>query len=130
MVGDERDVAGPLLGAVDAHGDDAQALDDVDDVDGDADHVEHQRGAVEEHVGLGGLVQLEDEADEAGADGDVQDAAYERRGGVQELEVGLQDVEVGGRVLGQVPEDVVVVGEEGEEDAKEEACCCLVCVRG
>lgn len=54
---------------------------------------------------------------------------------MQEFEVVFLEVEVGGarvqggvggadRVGGRGPEDIVVVGEVGEEDAEEEACCC------
>jgi hypothetical protein len=54
----------------------------------------------------------------------VQDAADERRRGVEELEMGFEDGEVGGAVVRGGPEDVVVVGELDEEDAEEETCCC------
>ena len=55
-------------------GDDPHALDDVGEVDDDAAHVEHKAGAVEEHVGLGGPVELDEEAEQARADDGVQDA--------------------------------------------------------
>lgn len=110
--------------AVVARRDDAQTLDDVGDVDNDAAHVKDQAGAVEEHVRFGGLVQLRDEAKQAGANDDVENAADEGRRGVQKFQVTLEQVKVGipgvGR-LGEVPKNIVVVGERGEDDAQEEA---------
>ena len=111
---------------VDPAGDDPHALDDVGEVDDDAAHVEHQAGAVEEHVGLGGPVELDEEAEQAGADGGVQDARDDGRRRVQEAQVPLQH-DVGlGRARGRVPQDRVVVGEEGEEDAEGETGRCSV----
>ena len=69
---------------VDTGGDDAQALDDVCDVDNDADGVQDETGAVEEEVRLGRLVQLDEEAQVADGDGDVQDARDQRRRRVHE----------------------------------------------
>jgi hypothetical protein len=115
------DLVEPL--AVLADGDDAQALDDVGDVDDDAGHVEDERAAVEQHVGLGRLVQLHDQAEQAEEDHDVQDARDEGRRGVQEAQVRLQRYPVRvGRGEGG-PEDGVIVGEEGEEDPEEEGRC-------
>ena len=101
-------------------GDDPHALDDVGEVDDDAAHVEHKAGAVEEHVGLGGPVELDEEAEQARADDGVQDARDHGRWRVQEAQVPLQhDVGVG-RARRRVPQDRVVVGKEGEEDAEGE----------
>lgn len=51
-----------------------QTLDDIGDVDGDAAHVEDERGAVEEHVALRGPVEFRDEAGQTQKDDDVEDA--------------------------------------------------------
>ena len=48
----------------------------------------------------------------------MEDAGDDERGGVQELEVGFEHDVGFGRARGRVPEDGVVVGEEGEEDAE------------
>lgn len=109
---------------VDARGHDAEPLDDVGQVHGYACHVEHERCAVEEHVGLGGFEELDQEAEEAGADDEVQDARDDGWRGVEELDVGLEQVKV--RLAarrGRRPEDVVVVREVCKEDAEEETCC-------
>ena len=79
----------------DAGADGAQAFNNIGNVDADADEVENQGGAVEEHVRLGGLEELDEEAEEAGADGDVQDARDQGRRLVHELEVHLELVEEG-----------------------------------
>ncbi len=119
--GGRGQVAGEVGGVPDAGADEAQALDDVGDVDADADDVEHERRAVEQHVALGGLEQLDEEAAEAGADHDAQHARDEGRRLVHELEVRLQLVEVRGRDGVRGPEEREVIGELGEEDAEEEA---------
>lgn len=115
-------LAGLDVGPV-AGGDEAQALDDVGEVDDDADDVEDERGAVKEQVRLAGLEELGEEAEEADRDGDVQDARDDGRRGVQELEVRLQLQEVGGLDGRGRPEQGVVVGEGGEEHAEEEGGC-------
>ena len=53
----------------------------------------------------------------------MEDAGDDGRGGMQELEVGFEEGDVGGWGGGCGPEEGVVVGEEGEEDAEEEGCC-------
>ena len=54
----------------------------------------------------------------------MQDATDDWRGGVEELEVRFEDVEIDvAGPFGCRPDDIVVVGEAGEEDSKEEACC-------
>lgn len=105
----------PVVGA-----DHAQALDDVGDVDADADEVHEQGGAVEEHVGLGGAEELREEAEEPQPHHDVEHAADQRRRPVQELEVRLQLVQVRGLDGVARPQQRVVVREHGEEDAEEE----------
>lgn len=67
----------------------------------------------------------------------MQDAADEGRAGVDELEVvfleqevGVTWVQAGDQLGGCGPEDVVVVGEVGEEDSEEETCCCDGCQFG
>ncbi len=112
-----------LLQAVRAGLHDAQALDDVGDVDDDAADVQDQAGAVEQHVGLRGPVELKDKAEQADGDDDVQDARDQGRRGVQEAEVRFQLAEVGFWRGEGGPEDGVVVGEEREEDAEEEGGC-------
>ena len=68
----------------------------------------------------------------------MQDLGHDGWGGVQEFEVVLLCEEVGGaRVdggvggerFGRAPQDVVVVGQVGEEDAEEEAGGCYLVVR-
>lgn len=54
----------------------------------------------------------------------MQDATDDWRGGVQELEVRFEDVKIDvAGAFGCRPDDIVVVGEAGEEYPKEEACC-------
>ncbi len=113
----------PLIRPIRPRSNKPQPLDDIRDIHRDAAHVQHEAGAIKQHVRLGGLVQLHDEAEQAGADDDVQDARDERGRGVQELEVVFEQLEVGFSVWGCGPEHVVVVGEGGEEDADEETGC-------
>ena len=109
------------LAVVHPAGDDPQALDNVGKVDDDTAHVQHQAGAVEEHVGLRRLVELDEEAQQARPDDGVEDAGDDEGRRVQELEVGFEPHVGFGRTGGRVPQDRVVVGEEGEEDAEGEA---------
>lgn len=111
------------LGTVLPAADEAEPFDDVGDVDGDAAHVQDEGRAVEEHVGLRGAVQLRDQAGQAEEDDDVEDARDQGRGGVEEAQVGFEQVVVRGRGGLGGPEEGVVVGEEGEDDAEEEAGC-------
>ena len=53
----------------------------------------------------------------------MEDARDEGWGGVQELEMVLQDLEIGFPIRRRRPQDIVVVGKGGEEDAEEEARC-------
>lgn len=105
-----------------ARADGAQTLDNVGDVDGDADEVQDQRGAVEEEVGLAGAEELDEEAEEPHAHDDVEEAPDERGRLVDELEMRLKHVVVigGDRLLG--PQEGEVVRKRREEDAQEEAC--------
>ena len=109
--------------------DGAHALDDVGDVDAHADDVQDQGGAVEEHVGLAGAEELDEEAEEADRDDDVEEAPDQGGRLVDEAEVRLELVVVRGRDGVRGPEEGEVVGEGGEEDAEEEADgCFVVCV--
>lgn len=117
---------------------DTQALDNVGNVDNDAAHVQHETGAVKQHVRLRGLVQLEQEPEQTCADDNVQDAADDGRAVVDESQVRLQKrvvwpARVRGRIgrgeeRGRGPQDIVIVGKEGKQEAEEEACCCRVIV--
>lgn len=60
-----------LAGAPDIAGHGTQALDDIGNIDTEPDDVEDERGAVEEHVGLGGPKQLDEKAQEADGHDDV-----------------------------------------------------------
>lgn len=117
--------------AVDARGDNAHALDNVGNVNGDTAHVQYKTGAVEEEVGLRRLVQLGDEAQETGSDDNVEDARDERRGCVDELEVVLEHLVVGqtrvyswDKSRGCRPQNIVVVREGCEKDSQEETRSC------
>lgn len=105
----------------DIAGNGPQALDNIGDIDADPDDEQHERGAVKEHVALGRLEQLDEEAQEADGHDDVQQAGDQRRRLVQELEVDLELVKEGGRDRVGGPEEGVVVGELGKDDAQEEA---------
>ena len=71
---------------------------------------------------MGSFVELGEEAEETGADHDVQDAADDWRGGVEEFQVRFEDVEVDvAGTFGRRPDDIVVIGEGREEDPEEEA---------
>lgn len=77
---------------------------------------------------MAGFEQLDQEAEKTGADDDVEDARHDGGRGVEEFDVGFEEVEVCGAPFGRGgPEDVVVVGEGGEEDAEEETCCWWAC---
>ena len=124
LSGDDRfaldDIVRHRIGAGADH---AQTLDDVGDVDGDGAHVEKQAGAVEQRVGLGRPVQLDEEAQQAHGDDDVEDARHDRRGPVQLPQVRLHVVVPLRAGRSRCPEDRVVVGELGEENAQEEGRC-------
>lgn len=106
--------------------DHAQALDDVGDIDADANDVEHERCTVEEDVCFRGLEELDKEAQEADGGDDVQQAGDERRRLVKKAQVGFQLVVVGiGYRIGS-PEEREVVGKGGEENAEKEAHGCDV----
>lgn len=77
-------IVGPDLGA-----DASQSLDNVGNIDTEADEVENERGAVKEKVGLAGSEELDEEAEEADRDDDVEDAADERRRLVNKLQMRL-----------------------------------------
>jgi hypothetical protein len=49
--------------------------------------IQHKRRAVEQHVGLRGFEQFDQEAEQARGDGDVEDARDNCRGCVDELDV-------------------------------------------
>lgn len=111
----------PLISAPDIGADGSEALDNVGDVDTDADEVQDQRGAIEEEVGLGGAEELDEEATEADSDDDVEETVDQRRGLVHELEMGFEVIEEVFRNGVAGPEEGEVVGERREEDAQEEA---------
>lgn len=121
VLGRGGQVAGEVRGVPDAGAHEAQALDDVGDVDADADDVEHERRAVEQHVALGRLKQLGEEAQKAGDDHDAQHARDQGRRLVYELQVRLELVEIGRRDGIGGPEEREVIREFGEEDAEEKA---------
>ena len=104
--------------------DDPHALNDVGDVDNDGDRVQSQTGAVEQHVRVGGAVQLDEEAEEARSDYDVEHAGDQGWGVIQEGEVRFEPGECfrGGELGG--PQEGVIIREEREEDAEEKAGCC------
>lgn len=77
-------IVGPDLGT-----DASQSLDNVGNVDTEADEVENERGAVKEEVGLAGSEELDEEAEEADRDDDVEDAADKRRRLVDKLQMRL-----------------------------------------
>lgn len=109
-------IVGPDLAA-----DASQSLDNVGNVDTEADEVENERGAVKEEVGLARSEELDEEAEEADRDDDVEDAADEGRRLVDKLQMRLEMIKevVGDGGLG--PEEREVVGEGSEKDAEEEA---------
>lgn len=111
----------PLIRAPDIGADGSEALDDVGDVDTDADEIQDQRGAIEEEVGLGRTEELDEEATEADSDDDVEETVDQRRGLVHELEMGFEVIEEVFRNGVAGPEEGEVVGERREEDAQEEA---------
>lgn len=61
---------------------DPKTLDDVGEIDDHAAHVEDQARAIEKEIAFRRLVELEQEAEEAGRDDDVQDAGDQGRGGM------------------------------------------------
>lgn len=71
----------------------AETLDDVGNIDAKADDVEDEGGAIEQEVGLAGAEELDEEADEANGDDDVEYAADEGRRLVEKLEMGLEVVQ-------------------------------------
>ena len=109
-------IVGPNIGA-----DASESLDNVGNVDTETDEVEDQRSAVKEEVGLARAEELDEEADEADGDDNVENAADKCGGLVHELQMRLEMVEkvVGNGGLG--PEKREVVGERREEDTQEEA---------
>lgn len=63
----------------------SQSFHDVGNIDCDAAHVEDQRSAIEEEIRFGGFEEFDEEAEETGADYDVEDARDEGWGGVDEF---------------------------------------------
>lgn len=115
-------IVGPNIGA-----DASESLDNIGNVDTETDEVEDQRSAVKEEVGLARAEELDEEADEADGDDNVENAADKCGGLVHELQMRLEMVEkvVGNGGLG--PEKREVVGERREEDTQEEADSCDMC---
>lgn len=109
-------IVGPDLGA-----DASESLDNVGNVDTEADKVEDERCAVKEEVGLTRAEELDEEADKTDGDDDVENAADECGGLVHELQMRLEMVEevVGHGGLG--PEEREVIRERREKDTQEEA---------
>jgi hypothetical protein len=104
--------------SIHARSNNPESFDDVRQIHGNAGHVQNERRAVEEHVGFAGFEELDQEAEQAGADYNVQDARDDSGGCVEEFDVGFEEVEVFFAArFGLRPEDVVVIGEVGEEDA-------------
>ena len=101
---------------------DPHTFDDIGKVDDDAAHLQHQDSAVKEHVGIRRLVQLDEETQDACPDDGVENAGDDGWRSVQELQVVFEHDVCFRRTRGWVPQDWVVVGEEGEEDAEGEAC--------
>ena len=109
----------------DASGDGAHSLDDVARVDADANDVQDERRAVEQHVGLGRAEELHEKAEKAHEDDDVEDARDGGRRGVQELYVRLEKVVVRSLRRLRGPEQREVIGKLGKENAQEETDSCL-----
>jgi hypothetical protein len=112
------------LRAIHATAHEPETLDDVGDVDGDTAHIQDQTSTIEEHVGLGRLVQLREHSGNANENDNVQDAGDQGRRGMEEAQVGFEIVIVRRRSGFARPEQRIVVREQREDDPEEEACCC------
>ncbi|KAI6761082.1 hypothetical protein HG531_001635 [Fusarium graminearum] len=112
-------IVGPDLGA-----DASKSLDNVGNVDTEADKVEDERCAVKEEVGLARAEELDEETDETDGDDNVENAADECGRLMHKLQMCLEMVEevVGHGGLG--PEERKVVRERREQDTQEEAHSC------
>ncbi len=78
------------LAAVASVAHDAQPVDGVRDVHGQRAHVQKQAGAIEERVRLARLVQLDDEAEQADANDNVQNARHHGRRRGQLLQMSFE----------------------------------------